>query len=200
MMKNSHPLVTHIGKITGLQPSHEEELMAFFEPIETKKKQVLQEEGHYCKYLYFVASGCLRLYFTDTNGKEQTIQFALENWWLTDPDNFKKGNHSHYSIQALEPSKLLCISQPSFQKLMATHPVMDTYFRLIFERAYAAMLWRIRLNYQMQKKEFYETFAASYPDFIQRIPQKILASFLGFTPEYLSEMRKDLARSKKQPR
>lgn len=195
-----HPLVSHIKRITGQLPSHEDELIAYFELVEAKKKQVLLEEGHFCKHLYFVISGCLRLYFTDKNGTEQTIQFALENWWLTDPDNFKKGAHSHYAIQALENTELLCITHTQLQHLLNRHPIMDSYFRLIFERAYSAMLWRVRLNYQMQKKEFYETFASSYPEFVQRIPQKILASFLGFTPEYLSEMRKDIARSKKQPR
>ena len=84
----------------------------------------------------------------------------------------------------------MIISLENYTSLLATTPIMEKYFRLMYERAYAASLLRIRLISRMPKKEFFQNFESKYPDFLQRIPQKILASFLGFTPEYLSELRK----------
>ncbi|GAB2810034.1 hypothetical protein GCM10027043_06670 [Ferruginibacter profundus] len=137
-----------------------------------------------------MVKGCLRLYFTDDSGTEQTLQFALENWWMTDLDAFRAGRRSVYTIQALEPAEVLVIDAENYALLLQQQPLMEKYFRLVYERAYAASLLRVQMISRMPKNEFYQLFEAKYPDFLQRIPQKILASFLGFTPEYLSELRK----------
>ncbi|MCH5719709.1 Crp/Fnr family transcriptional regulator [Niabella hibiscisoli] len=152
---------------------------------------MLLEEGRRCTTYFFVVKGCLRLYFTDANGVEQTLQFALENWWMTDLDAFRSGKNSGYAIQALEPTEVLCISYKNYELLLRDNSIMEEYFRRVYERAYAASLLRIQLISRMPKQEFYENFESKYPDFLQRIPQKVMASFLGFTPEYLSELRKN---------
>lgn len=152
---------------------------------------MLLEEGKRCPSYFFVTSGCLRLFFTDANGTEQTLQFALENWWMTDLDAFRSGKNSGYAIQALEPTEVLTISYKNYERLLHENPLMEQYFRRVYERSYAASLLRIQLISRMPKQAFYENFESKYPDFLQRIPQKILASFLGFTPEYLSELRKN---------
>ena len=168
--------------------------MPFFETRTFKKKDILQEEDKRCLSYFFVVKGCLRLFFADYNGTEQTQQFALENWWMTDLNAFRSGRNSGYAIQALEPTDVLAITPANYELLLAEFPVMEKYFRLVYERAYAASLLRIQMISRMPKDEFYELFQSKYPDFLQRIPQKILASFLGFTPEYLSELRKNLAK------
>jgi CRP-like cAMP-binding protein len=184
-----HPLIQHIHKITGRQVPAEGEILSFFETASFKKKAFLQEENKRCQSCFFVISGCLRLFFTDHNGAEQTLQFALENWWMTDLDAFRSGRASAYTIQALEATEVLFISAENYKRLLAAFPIVESYFRLVYERAYAASLLRVRLISRMPKDEFYELFQSRYPEFIQRIPQKVLASFLGFTPEYLSELR-----------
>lgn len=185
-----HPLILHIHKITQQSVADTTEILSFFEAHSFRKKEILQEEGKRCASYYFVTSGCLRLFFTDDNGAEQTLQFALENWWMTDLDAFRSGKISGYSIQALEPTEVLSITYNNYEQLLHTNPLMEQYFRRIYERAYAASLLRIQLISRMPKQAFYENFESKYPDFLQRIPQKVLASFLGFTPEYLSELRK----------
>ncbi|WP_118974841.1 Crp/Fnr family transcriptional regulator [Taibaiella koreensis] len=189
-----HPLITHIEKITAWSGVAEEQVLSFFEQKIFKKKTLLIEEDKRCHSYFFVIKGCLRLFFTDQNGVEQTLQFALENWWMTDLDAFRTARHSAYSVQALEDTEVLSISAGNYALLLAAHPVMEKYFRQVYERAYAASLLRVRLISRMPKNEFYELFQSRYPDFIQRIPQKILASFLGFTPEYLSELRRNKAK------
>jgi len=184
-----HPLTLHMQNITGF-PTEEESLLPFFETRTFRKKENLLEEDKPCSHYFFVVKGCLRLFFTDDNGAEQTLQFALENWWMTDLDAFRTGRRSAYTVQALEPVEVLAINAKNYARLLETVPAAEKYFRLVYERAYAASLLRIRLISRMPKNEFYELFEAKYPEFIRRIPQKVLASFLGFTPEYLSELRK----------
>lgn len=185
-----HQLSDHIRKITGSTEIEEEQVLSLFESRTYRKKDLLQQEEKLCNAYFFVVKGCLRLYFTDDNGAEQTLQFALENWWMTDLDAFRTGHVSAYSIQALEATEVLVLNARNYARLTEEIPLMEKYFRLMYERAYAASLSRIRMISRMPKPEFYELFATKYPEFMQRIPQKVLASFLGFTPEYLSELRK----------
>lgn len=191
-----HPLIQHIQKITSDSGVDGDAILPFFETKIFKKKDILQEEDKRCLWYFFVVKGCLRLYFTDYNGVEQTMQFALENWWMTDLNAFRSGQRSGYTIQALEATEVLAITAANYELLMTKFPITESYFRLIYERAYAASLLRIRMISRMPKDEFYELFQSRYPGFIQRIPQKVLASFLGFTPEYLSELRKHKVKGK----
>jgi CRP-like cAMP-binding protein len=191
-----HPLIQHIQKMTSSPGIAGDLILPFFETLVFKKKEILQEEGKRCSSYFFVVKGCLRLFFTDHNGTEQTQQFALENWWMTDLNAFRSGRKSAYTIQALETTEVLTITATNYELILAEFPIVENYFRLVYERAYAASLLRIQMITRMPKDEFYELFQSKYPEFIQRIPQKVLASFLGFTPEYLSELRKNKVKGK----
>jgi CRP-like cAMP-binding protein len=191
-----HPLIQHIQKMTNSREADEEKILSYFENKSFKKKELLLTEDQLCTSYFFVVKGCLRLFFIDGNGMEQTMQLALENWWMTDLDAFRSGRRSNYTIQALELTEVLVLSAKNYTLLPETVPLIEKYFRLVYERAYAASLSRVRMISRMPKNEFYERFESLYPDFIQRVPQKVLASFLGFTPEYLSELRKKRVENK----
>lgn len=186
-------LTNHIKKFVSLKD--EDRISSAFTPLDLKKKQNAVKEGEACTHLYFVAKGCLRMFYLDEKGVEHTIQFALENWWMTDHEAFHKKGKSAFSIQAIENSTVLAISKPNLDKLLAQHPELEKYFRIIYERAFSASLFRMKY-FRMPKDEFYDFFYSLYPEFIQRVPQKLMASFLGFTPEYLSELRKRKSLSK----
>ncbi|UYQ92322.1 Crp/Fnr family transcriptional regulator [Chitinophaga horti] len=188
-------LYQHVNKHVHISREAFADIASYFEPVEFKKKAYLVQEGQHCHRQFFVVKGCLRMYFLTDNGNEQTIQFALENWWMTDIDAFNKGRIAAFSVQALEKTEVMAIDKPSMEAVLLAHPAMERYFRLIYERAYTASLFRVKYLVNMPKEQFYLHFANSYPEFAQRIPQKILASFLGFTPEYLSELRKKLAKN-----
>lgn len=130
------------------------------------------------------------MYFLKENGTEQTLSFALEQWWITDFTAFQNQRSSAYSIQAVEASEVLSIDFRDFEDLLRDFPVLERYFRLIHQRAHAAAQTRIRLLYELSREDLYRYFASQYPEFVQRVPQYLLASFLGFSPEYLSEIRK----------
>jgi CRP-like cAMP-binding protein len=186
----SENLYNHIAKFIPLVREDFAEIMLFFDSQSVKKKQNLVEEGNVCRANYFVEKGCLRMFFLDVDGTEQTIQFAIENWWMTDIEAFNKGKKAAFSIQAVENTEVLAITKYEMERMLGTYPLMESYFRQVYERAYAASLFRVKYIMRLSKEEIYDHFSGNFPEFVQRIPQKVLASFLGITPEYLSEIRK----------
>ncbi|MDI9857586.1 Crp/Fnr family transcriptional regulator [Flectobacillus roseus] len=192
-----HPLIVHINKHVHLTEAQVATVLSHFQLQTFAKKEHLIQEGNICKNLFFVSKGCLRLYFMNEKGQEQTIQFALETWWMTDLMAFEKSGESGFSIQALEKVEVMAITNESLEKLLCEVPQLERYFRKVYQRAYSASLLRVKYLYTMSKDIFYEHFASLYPEFVQRIPQKVLASFLGFSPEYLSELRKKKTVEKK---
>lgn len=193
----SEQFYQHVSRFVQLSRDDFSAISSFFNPLTVKKKENLVTEGQFCRANYFVVKGCLRMFFLDEDGTEQTIQFAIENWWMTDLEAFKNGRKASFSVQAIENTEVLAIDKKEMDKMLAGFPVMEKYFRQVYERAYAASLLRVRFIFRLSKEQFYNHFVSSYPEFIQRIPQKILASFLGFTPEYLSELRKKQLAGKK---
>lgn len=130
------------------------------------------------------------MYFYRHNGTEQITQFALENWWMTDYSSFIDHTQSSYNIQAVEDSDILAIEYSAYNQLLQEVPALERYFRIMAQKALAASQLRLKLIFDMSKEDMYLHFKSSFPDFTQRIPQYMLASFLGLTPEYLSELRK----------
>ncbi|MEO5594033.1 MAG: Crp/Fnr family transcriptional regulator [Chitinophagaceae bacterium] len=186
-------LAAHIKKFVGLSEAEEAILLGYTRQLEIKKKTFLLKEGQVCKTSFFVEKGCLRLFFINEKGAEQTAQFAIENWWLADYASFCSGAPSQFFIQAVENSKITMFEKLSQDELYAKLPQLERYFRHILEKSYGAAQWRIKYIFSLSKEDQYRHFISSYPEFVQRIPQYMLASFLGLTPEYLSEIRKKKA-------
>jgi CRP-like cAMP-binding protein len=182
-------LKNHIARFVEIDEQDYAEILPYFRVIQAKKKQNLLTEGKICKSNYFVSKGCLRLFFVNEKGIEQTIQFALENWWIADYTSFSSQKPSGFYIQAVEKSEVLALDFVSQEEMLHRFPQMERYFRLVHQRAHAATQFRIKFLYSLSKEEFYNHFNKLYPEFVQRIPQYLLASFLGLTPEYLSEIR-----------
>jgi len=182
-------LKNHIARFVEIDELDYAEILPYFRVVQAKKKQNLLVEGKICKSNYFVSKGCLRLFFVNEKGIEQTIQFALENWWIADYTSFSSQKPSGFYIQAVEKSEVLALDFVSQEEMLNRFPQMERYFRLVHQRAHAATQFRIKFLYSLSKEEFYNHFNKLYPEFVQRIPQYLLASFLGLTPEYLSEIR-----------
>lgn len=179
----------HLKKFITLQEEDFPEILSFFQAATLKKKENLLTEGQVCKSNYFVLKGCLRKFFVKDSGMEQTTEFAIENWWMTDNLSYEQQKPSEFYIQAVEKTEILFIDAQAQERLLEQYPVMERYFRFVYQRAYAASQMRIKYLYSFSKEEFYYQLHNRYPEFIQRIPQYLIASFLGFTPEYLSEIR-----------
>jgi CRP-like cAMP-binding protein len=187
----SHPeLIKHIEIITGSPVNDADAVMQPFKRSQVEKKEIIQQANHQCKNLFFVARGCLRMFFVDSKGVERTTQFAIENWWLTDFLAFDKQQPTEFSIQAVEATEVLSISKNSYELLLKEHPQIERYFRNIYQRGYGASLLRMRYQQDFSREELYRHFTSLFPEFVQRVPQYLLASYLDITPEYLSELRK----------
>lgn len=184
-------LIQHIEKFVGtLSVPEADSILSYFELIKVKKKEILLEADMLCDKLFFVEVGCLRSYYMKSNGVEQTIDFAIENWWLTDNMAFEQHTNSNFYIQAVEQSEVIVITREQFVLLVEKHPIMEKYYRQVFQRAYAAAQYRVKYLYEFSREELYFHFEERFPEFIQRIPQYLMASYLGFSPEYLSEIKK----------
>jgi CRP-like cAMP-binding protein len=182
-------LQQHIARFITITDEEYAAMRPYFTALTAAKKQNLLTEGKICTYNYFVVKGCLRLFFLNEKGVEQTIQFAIENWWMTDYASFSTQKPSGFFMQAVEKAELVAIDLASQEKLLAQFPKMERYFRLVLQRAHAAAQFRMKILYELSKEAQYKQFVSLFPEFIQRIPQYLLASYLGFTPEYLSELR-----------
>ncbi|SDH18851.1 cAMP-binding domain of CRP or a regulatory subunit of cAMP-dependent protein kinases [Chitinophaga filiformis] len=183
-------LIMHVNKFCSIEPEKLNLLVPFFEHRIYKKKELLLSEGHRCYEKFFIVKGCVNLFYLRQNGVEQTVDFAIENWWASDFMAFQHTSAAQFSIRAVEKTEVLRITAEQQRELLKAVPELNEYFHLVFQKAYAAAQIRLRLLYELSKEELYRHFSEHFPDFMQRVPQYLLASFLGFTPEYLSEIRK----------
>ena len=188
-MDSCKELKEHINRFVKINDTDFEQIRSYLIPISVKKKQNIHEAGKICKSNFFVQKGCLRMFFINDKGVEQTVQFALKNWWLSDYTSFSSQKTSLFYIQAVEKSEVWAINFSAQEKMLQQIPQMERYFRLIHQRAHAASQYRLKGLFSQTREEVYRQFVKQYPEFVQRIPQYLLASFLGFTPEYLSELR-----------
>jgi CRP-like cAMP-binding protein len=182
-------LLNHIKTYVQLQPQHEEVICSHMQPKTFKKKEFLLEPGKICQGNYFVVKGCIRLYFINKKLNEQIVNFGLENWWIADQDSLMNQKPSACYIQTVEPSEVLLLTEKERNALIDDVPVMETYFRIMLQKAYVAAQRRIGFIFNMTDEERYLHFNKVNPGFMQRVPQYMLASYLGFTPQFLSRLR-----------
>jgi CRP-like cAMP-binding protein len=164
-------------------------------PKKIRKKQYLLQEGDICKFIAFVEKGSLKSYSIDEKGNEHIIQFALEGWTISDLYSFLTGEAATYNIDALEDSELVIINKQSHEELLDKLPKYERYIRLQITGAYVAMQRRLTSIISLPLEERYTNFTALYPQIVQRVPQHMIASYMGLTPETLSRVRKKITRN-----
>jgi CRP/FNR family transcriptional regulator len=182
-------LANHINRFTNLSSSEKELLSEYIQFNEVKNKEYLLKAGQVCSANHFVVKGCFRMYSHTDKGTEQIIQFGIDNWWIADYTSFESQQPSLFNIQALESSVVGTLNRQVQDSLFARIPKLERYFRYVLQRAYAAALMRVHFIFSESGEERYRHFNSSFPEFVQRIPQYMLASYLGFTPEFLSKIR-----------
>lgn len=187
---SEHPLFLHIRRYVDLDPLDFPGILAAFSTQKVKKKEHLMVAGTPCINHFFAVKGCLNMYFISAGGTKQTVQFAIENWWITDYLAYGSQRKSEFFIQAVEPSTVLKIDYRAQEQLLESFPELEKYFRKLYQIAYGASLMRVKYQFEWSKEEIYLHFTQQFPDFAQRVPQYLIASFLGLTPEYVSEIRR----------
>ncbi|RDY59394.1 Crp/Fnr family transcriptional regulator [Flagellimonas nanhaiensis] len=192
---NEH-LVKAISKHIKLS-SEEEILMGSFWTEKTLVKgDYLLRNGHTCRTDNFVINGTLKAFYINSKtGKEEILYFAIENWWATDIESFQKQKPSIYNIQAIEKTTLLQIRYDSFQEMLRQIPKLERFFRIILESYLGSLQRRIILNNVLDAEQRYLDFVENYPKINSKVPNYLIASYLGITAEFLSRIRKKMEAS-----
>ena len=187
-------ILQNVGKHIQLSKTEADYFVSLLQRRTLKRKEYLLKEGDVCKTENFITQGCLRTYTIDENGFENTIMFAIEDWWIGDLYGFWTQTPSTHFIDALENSELLQISKPNLDKLFETVPKFERFYRIVFQNALIAERKRINQNLSFTAEQRYLNFIEKYPGMEQRISQKHIATFLGITPEFLSMIRNKIAK------
>jgi CRP-like cAMP-binding protein len=164
-----------------------------FIPKKLRKRQYLLQEGDVSRYTGFVEKGMLRTFTVDEKGNEPILQFAMEGWWAGDLYSFLTEEPSLYNIEALENCELLLITKESWEILLAKVPVFERFFRILIQNSLIALQKRLMGNMSETAEEKYTNLINNFPGCIQRIPQHMIASYLGITRETLSRIRRQIA-------
>jgi CRP-like cAMP-binding protein len=176
-------------KIT-LTEEEKELSRSFFIPKKIRKKQYLLQAGDVCKYIAFVEKGLLKQYTVNEKGQEHITQFAFEGWWISDLYSFLTGQTSDYNIEAMEDSELLLLSRQAEEEMLEKIPKFERYFRILLQNNLIATQKRLASTLSQSAEERYDEMIQACPTSLpHRIPQHMLASFLGVTPETLSRIR-----------
>lgn len=169
---------------------------SFFTPKKLRRRQYILQEGDVCKQVAFVEKGMLRLYTVDEKGSEHIMQFAFEGWWIADQFSFLTGEPAIYNIDALEDSELLLLSKQAEEQLFQKIPKFERYFRILLQNNLIATQRRLIGSLSQTAEQRYNQLIETCPTIPQRVPQHMMASFLGITPETLSRIRRQVASSK----
>ena len=190
---NAEFLTDKLQRYIPVRQDQVEFMLSLMNPIELNRKEFLLMAGNRCDYFSLVEQGVMMNYFSDENGEDHVLQFAVPMWWTADLYSLVHGSISSYSIQALTPARLLRISRADLELLYDEQPLFERYFRIIFQNALMAHQRRIIQGIAYSAEERYLKFQEDYPEWEQLIPQKYIASYLGMSAEFLSKVKKALS-------
>ncbi len=188
-------ILQYVSRFIELTKEEEEYFLSIIRHRKYLKRQFVVQEGEVCKYETYVISGCLRAYFVDPNGTKHIVQFAVDDWWISDFESLMTGVPSVLNVDALEDTEVFQIERSRLQELFDRVPKFDRMFRLMLAKAYMAHQRRIIDNLCVPAKDRYLGFIKRYRNIEQRVPQHQIASYLGMTPEFLSQIRRKLSES-----
>lgn len=187
-------LFQYISLKTPISPEEFELVKTYFIPKKIRKKQYILQEGEICKQTAFVCKGSLRMFRIDEKGDEHILQFAIENWWVSDRESVYSGEPSKYNIDALEDSEILLIENSKIDELKSRVTSMQKLFDVMNQNNFIASQKRIHSAISKSAEERYHEFMTAYPQIVQRVPQHMIASYLGIKAETLSRIRKSWAK------
>jgi len=186
------PLIEYISQYISLTEEEEDALQSKFRVRKFLKNQFIVQNGDVCQFESFVLSGCLKTFYIDDNGQEHVVSFAVENWWTADLGSFITQTPAELNVQCLEKSVLAQIQYSELQQFYSQFPKFERFFRLIIQKAFVAAQKRIINNFSLSAKDRYLQFREQYPNIEQRVPQYLIASYLGMTKEFLSKIRSEI--------
>lgn len=189
------PLIEHLNSYLPLTEEETAELEKRVKPKTVKRRQFILSAGDVCKHYNFIVEGCFNMHKVDENAKEHNMHFAIENQWITDIGSFHSEQPSQLYIEAIEPSKILQISKQDLIYFYEQSIKFNRIFRVIVENEFVLLQNRLLQTISTPAERRYLEFIELYPNLFNRISNVQVASYLGITPEFLSNIRKKLSQS-----
>jgi CRP-like cAMP-binding protein len=189
MMQEYELLLTAFRQVVPIQDPEAVLITGAFKPKTLKKKEILLHAGEVSTHMRFVAGGCMRSYYLDERAQEHTLQFGIEGWWINDLISYLTQAPAKHFVQAIEPSTVLQIHRDALENLFAQVPILERFFRLKIQNAYVALQERTVQAMSLPAEQRYQVFRTKYREIEQRVPQYMVASYLGISPEFLSSLR-----------
>jgi CRP-like cAMP-binding protein len=178
-----------LKKYIAFDKEEENLLLSKVQLRRVQKKQWLVTPGEYCRAEHFVSKGCFRAYYIDDRGVQHITKFAPEGWWITDADSYFNGGLAKLYVEALEDGEVVVMHKAVQEELFETLPQLNKYFRLVYQKGMVNSCERVLRTISDSAAEHYIRFLDQYPCLDQRVPQYMIASYLGITPEFLSKIK-----------
>ncbi len=189
----AYSIEKHMSRFVDLDEEARAALNKIVKTRSIRRRQFIVQPGFTCTHQSHVVQGALRVYFISPEGTDHTIQFAIEDWWISDFYSYVHQVPASLYVEALENSTIQQIGFEDTENLCRDFPVFERFFRMVAQKAFAFSQRRVLSNLEKTAEERYLEFSELYPSIVQRVPQYMLASYLGMTPEFLSKIRKNLA-------
>lgn len=186
-------LLEYVSRYIQLTREEEDYFLSLLRYTKIRKRQFLVQPGYISKFKNYIVKGCFRVYIIDDNGVDHTVQISIEDWWINDFGSFINQEPATMFVEALEDSELIQIDFDALEALFVKVPKFDRLFRVITERAFIYSQQRIISNISQTAEERYLAYIDLYPEIANRVPQYMIASYLGMTTEFLSKIRKRIA-------
>jgi CRP-like cAMP-binding protein len=181
-------LKEHIEKITALTDEEFALILSHFTPKQYKKHQFVVQQDEPVHYEYFVVKGLLKSYFISREGKEHILQFAMEDWWITDYLAFMNRSMATCNVDCIEDVSLLALSFENKAKLCAASHKMEHFFRVKATSGFVAQQQRVLSFMNNDTQARYRQLFEQYPTLFQRVPKAMIAAYLGVSRETLSRL------------
>lgn len=189
---NNKDILDYINNYIDLTHQEESILISKITTRNYLKNQFIVQQGDVCKHVNFIISGCTKTFHEDLAGNEHIIMFSVKDWWTSDLGSFLTQTPADFNIQCIEKTQLIQFSYEQLEELYIKIPKLERLFRKITERAFVASQKRIIRNFSLDAKERYIIFNKTYPKIEQRVPQYMIASYLGISKEFLSKIKRQL--------
>ena len=183
-------ILNNIKRYVVLTKDDEQQFTTIVKTQRVKKRQFIVQPNFICTNQTYVLKGAFRSYFVDKQGNEHTIQFAVEDWFISDFNSYITQTPASLFVEALEDGIIQQIGYDDVEKLCETNPKFERFFRLVSQKSFAYAQRRVLSNLGKTAEERYLEFFNMYPHIVQRVPQYALASYLGMSAEFLSKIRK----------
>ena len=185
----AQPFIRFINTYVSLTKEEEAMILETVTYRKYLKGQYVVQQGDTCKQSGFIISGCTRTFYAGDEGQEHIVMFSFENWWASEIGSFVTQTPSDYNVHCIENTELIQLSYDNQETLFKKIPKLERFFRLVLEKAFVASQKRIVRNFTLSAKERYMHFKAEHSEMEQRIPQYMVASYLGITKEFLSKIK-----------